>query len=284
MEFLADAADDRLAVLGRDREARGDAAVRLRSIGIPARPHDGVAAAEREAEAGIEDGAGIVVVRRGLVDARQQGFAAAIVHLVEDDAIAPAGIERTQNEEIGLVFDEAPRIARRLVEIDDRLVLRRLRIELALGGAAHALIGAGLAERLALRERLDGVDPDLGDAGVRRTGERCCDQGRGGCGRGNAPGHRFLRLPFKRRIRPILSKSGCGSNCVEQRNGWVGRNGAAHCTSQGRAVPGGAIYAALLHPTRYASRPGVRPARFPSPGGPSPSSGSAARRPGTSRG
>ena len=238
LELLADAAHDLLAVLGRHRKARGDAAIGLRSIWVPARPHDGVAAAQREAEAGIEDGAGIVVVRRGFVDACQQGFAAAIVHLVEDDAIAAAGIERTQDEEIGLVFDEAARIARRLVEIDDRLVLRRLRIELAPGGAAHTLIGAGLAERLALRERLDGVDLDLGDAGVRRTGQRRGDQGRDSCGRGNAPEHRFLRLPFKRRLRPILSKSGCGSNRVERKAGWVGRNGAAH-----RAVspPAGAI-------------------------------------------
>ena len=157
-------------------------------IGVPAGPHDGVAAAEREAEAGIEQRAGIIVVGRRFVDAGQQGLAAAIVHLVEDDAIAAARIERAQDEEIGLVFDEAARIARRLVEIDDRLVLRRLRIELALGGAAHALIGTGLAERLALRERLDGIDLDLGDTGLRRTDQSRGDHGRGDCGgRSNAP-------------------------------------------------------------------------------------------------
>jgi hypothetical protein len=87
----------------------------------PSRTKRCVAAAEREA--GIEDGAGIVVARRRLIDARQQLLAAAIVDLVENDAVAAARIERTQNEEIGLIFDKAARVPRRLVEIGDRPVL-----------------------------------------------------------------------------------------------------------------------------------------------------------------
>jgi hypothetical protein len=64
LELLADAANDRLAVVGGDGEAGGQSVVGTRRVRVPARPHDGVAAAERKSEAGIKDGAGLVVVPR----------------------------------------------------------------------------------------------------------------------------------------------------------------------------------------------------------------------------
>jgi hypothetical protein len=86
--------------------------------------------------------------------------------------------------EIRLVLDLAGGVARRLVDIHDRLVARVGGIELALERAFDALVGAGIAERGAVRERLDGREADLGDAGRggggdedERAGERGCDDG-----------------------------------------------------------------------------------------------------------
>ena len=58
---------------------------------------------------------------------------------------------------MGLVFDEAPRIARRLVEVDDDPVRRRRRIEFALGHTPDAQIGTGFAERPTLSKGLDRI-------------------------------------------------------------------------------------------------------------------------------
>ena len=91
---------------------------------------------------------------------------AAIEHLVEQETIGPGGIGRTQDEDVDLVLDHPARVARRLVEIDDHLVLRRGGIELALGHALDPHIGADLAEGMPVGERLGRVYPDLGDAGL----------------------------------------------------------------------------------------------------------------------
>src|SRR5438045_8931262 len=48
-------------------------------------------------------------------------------------------------------------------------ILRRLGIELALGHALDPQIGTGLAEGMAVGERLGRVDPDLDDAGLCGT-------------------------------------------------------------------------------------------------------------------
>ncbi len=97
---------------------------------------------------------------------------AAIGDVVEQLAAAARGSRRPEDVEIGLVLDAPRRVPRRLVEVDDYLVARVGRIELALERAAHALVGAGLAEARAAREALDGGDIDLRQArGGRRRGK-----------------------------------------------------------------------------------------------------------------
>ena len=106
---------------------------------------------------------------------------AAVEHLVEQEAIGLGGIGRPQDENVDLVLDHAAGIARRLVEIDDYLVLRRGRIKLALGDPRDPQIGADLAEGVTLGKRLGRVEPDLGDAGLGgaddRQAERDCKRG-----------------------------------------------------------------------------------------------------------
>jgi len=104
------------------------------------------------------------------VQALAELLVAAIEDVVEQDAVALGGRGRAQNENIDLVAHHAAGIARGLVEIDDNGVVWRLGIKLTPCHTPDPHIGAGLAEGLALRERRDGIDPDLGDAGLSRPG------------------------------------------------------------------------------------------------------------------
>ena len=140
--FLAHRLDDRLAVVGRDRCGQAEALVGARRIGIPAGPDDRPAPAHREAVADIGHRPRIVHALRAVGDVAEQHLAAAIVDLVEDAPVALRGVLGPQHEEIRRVFDHAARIARRLVDQGDALVAGRVGIDLALGDADHALIGA----------------------------------------------------------------------------------------------------------------------------------------------
>ena len=171
-QLVADGADDRLAVLLRHRHMHGHAIVGARRVGVPARPHHGVAEAEQQRIAGVLDGARVIGVGgRRVHQPMRQELAPAIVHLVEELVIAARRVGRAQNEDIGVVLDHAAGIARRLVEIDDDAVARIGGIELALGRADDALVGAGRAERGAVGEGLDLVDGERGDARLGGRGE-----------------------------------------------------------------------------------------------------------------
>ena len=156
---------DRLAVFQRRRKPRRHAVIGARRARIPARPDEAVAAPERKAEPGIRGRSSGRWLRPGrpgrIVEQVKIRFRAAVGHVVDEHAAGPARIGRPQDEEIGLVFDEAARVARRLVEIDDGLVLGRGRIELAFGDAADAQIGTGLAEGLAFGKGLDHIQLDF---------------------------------------------------------------------------------------------------------------------------
>ena len=163
MKLVADAAHHRPAVFERRRQPRGHAAVGARRRRVPARPDEAVAAPEGEAQAHILGGLGIVGVgiRSGFVEAAEDHLAAAIGHVIDQHAAARLAFDRAQDEEIGLVFDHAARVLRRLVEIGDAGVFRRRRIELALRCAPYPQIAAGLAKRMPAGKRLDRIDLDL---------------------------------------------------------------------------------------------------------------------------
>ena len=68
---------------------------------------------------------------------------------MEHDPTRPRRIGGTEDVDIDLVFDEALRIARRLVEIDDAGVLWMFRIKSAAGHALQPLKGTRFAEGMA---------------------------------------------------------------------------------------------------------------------------------------
>ena len=157
-ELLAHGLDDRLAVVGGDRRRQAESHIGARRVGVPARPHDGVAPAHRKAVADVGHGLGIVHALRAVGDVAEQHLAAAIVDLVEDSSVASGGILGPQDEDVGRVFDLAVGVERRLVDQRDALVGGIVRIDLALGLGDDALIGAGLAERRAVGQGFDPFD------------------------------------------------------------------------------------------------------------------------------
>ena len=140
MELVADAAGDRLAVLQRGREVGAEIVVGARRAGVPARPHNRIAAPEAEAEPGILPGLRVVgagrVPRDKIVEQIEDAFRAAIGHVVDEDSATARRILWPQDVEIGGVLDEARAVRRRLVEIDDAGIGRRRGIEHA---ARHTL-------------------------------------------------------------------------------------------------------------------------------------------------
>src|SRR5207249_2726088 len=138
--------------------------------------------------------------------------------LIEQETVALVGIGGAKNEYVDLVFDQAARVARRLVEPDNGCMLRRIGIELAARRPLDAHIGTGLAEDAPFDERLGRAELQLDQTGVGRArGQNRTDRNRA-CKRfGHGVGHwRFpdqwsslaqaykpLRPPLNRETRAI---------------------------------------------------------------------------------
>src|SRR5262249_13807139 len=84
----------------------------------------------------------------------QGQLVAAVVDIIEEGAVALAGILRRQDDDIGLELDLAVGIARRPVEIHNRLVAWMLRIEGEAGDAGDLHIRTAIPETDAVGERL----------------------------------------------------------------------------------------------------------------------------------
>jgi len=156
--LLANGLHDWLAVLGGHRCRQGEPHVGARRVGVPARPDDRVAQPQGKGIAEIGQGLRVVHALRAVGDVAEQHLAAAIVDLVEKPPVAAGGIPRPKNEDTGRVLDPAGGIARRLVDQGDAAVGRRGGIDFAAGDGDDALIGAHLAERRAIGQRLDLLD------------------------------------------------------------------------------------------------------------------------------
>ncbi len=115
---------------------------------------------------------------RGVLEDRQDPLRAAIAGFVEQPAVAARGIDRLQQVEVGGELDEALRILRREIEIDDAAVLRQRRIEREVDFARELFVRPRGAERLAVEDDLAPFDPEPGHArgGVQRAEENG-DQG-----------------------------------------------------------------------------------------------------------
>src|SRR5262249_53952563 len=106
---------------------------------------------------------------------------AAVVDIVENRPVALGRILGRQDVEVGRELDLAGAVARREIQVDDRLIARVLGIDGEADDARDFLIGPGVAERLAPGERLAAVNlegHDLGLDSARReeqhgAGEKC---------------------------------------------------------------------------------------------------------------
>ena len=161
-ELLADAPHDRRAVVGGHRRVQPEPAIGPRRTRIPARPHQREAQPQRQRIAEIRRARRLVAGPAG-AQIGEQHDAAAVVHFVEDAAVASLGIGRAQDADVAAVLDAAARVARRLVDVDDAAVGGMRRVEFADRDAVEPLVGARRAEGGAADERRARRDLDCGD-------------------------------------------------------------------------------------------------------------------------
>ena len=111
-----------------------------------------------------------------------RALVAAIDHVVEQPAVAVGGVAWAQDFDVGGGLDQALRIARRAVEIDDDGVVRVVRRQRHGGAGDDPVVGADRAEHAALEGGLDPDDLELDDLGgrvadqirkARRSAESC---------------------------------------------------------------------------------------------------------------
>jgi len=132
---------------GDDRKARRKAIGAGRHVTLPATPHHGEAAPHQKAVAGM---LGVSTLRRP-VEPRHDRLVAAIGHVVDEAPIAAIEIKRLQDPEIALILDEAQRVARGPIEVDDSDIQGMCRVEFAEYRAVQPFIRPDSAEFRAIK-------------------------------------------------------------------------------------------------------------------------------------
>ena len=145
-EIAAHEPGDRLAVIGRDGHVHAHAAVR--HVPLPSHPRQREALIHQRAVAEF-GGCGRIGGARRALECDENPLGAAIAGLVEQPAVAARGIDGLQQIEVGAHLDAPARVARREREIDDALVLRKIRIQLDDDRADDLFVRPRGAERLA---------------------------------------------------------------------------------------------------------------------------------------
>src|SRR6516225_1938192 len=143
---------------GDDRKARSQVIGARRHVTLPAAPYEGEAAPHQKAVAGM---LGVPALGR-TVEPRHDRLVAAIGHVVDEAPIATIEIERLQDPEVALILDEALRVARGPIEVDDPDIQGMCRIEFAEYRAVQPFIAPDGAEFRAAKHRpfpLGHLDP-----------------------------------------------------------------------------------------------------------------------------
>ena len=89
---------------------------------------------------------------------RQEHFAAPVIHLIEDLAIASGGICWLHNIHVHLILNPPPGITRCLVQVDNHGVQRLLGVQLAICRTNEADIGARGAKGQAISKGFHAVN------------------------------------------------------------------------------------------------------------------------------
>ena len=103
---------------------------------------------------------------RRLLEGRQNALAAAVAGLVEQTAVALARIDRLQHVEVGGDFDQALRVSRRELQIDDDVVGGKVGIEGEVDLADEFLVRRRRRRTAGREHDFAALDAQPGDAGV----------------------------------------------------------------------------------------------------------------------
>jgi hypothetical protein len=174
MDIGPELAADARGHAGDARHGERHHAVLARDIGLPADPRYRVAVAHEKAVARVLR-AVERVVRRRVVEEVDETLVAAVVDVVEERPVALRRIGRLQNVEIRRVLHPPARVARRALQIDDRAIRRKRRIELSVEAPRDAHVRPDLPEALALgkgRLRNDLYPGDRRGRRQRKTDDR----------------------------------------------------------------------------------------------------------------
>ena len=165
--FDPDAPGDRPAVVARHRHVEHHAAVARQHVALPGEPGHRIAATHEEAVAGVRQRDRRVAVRRVVVEL-QRALMAAVAVVIEHAPVAALHLARLEDHEVGGEAHQAAVVARRMVEIDDARLGRGARIDGEMRAARQPLIGADVAEAMAVGEGNTFRDPQLDPIGHAR--------------------------------------------------------------------------------------------------------------------
>ena len=150
-ELDAHPTGNRPAVVGCYRHVQHHPVVAGEHIALPRQPGHRVAAAHQEPIAGVGQRQRIVAVR-GVVKELQRAFVAPVAVVVKDPSVAPRGVGRPQNHEIGGEMHQPLGIPGCQLQVHHIRLRRSQRVHPEQRSAGQAFIRTGVSERATTRE------------------------------------------------------------------------------------------------------------------------------------
>ncbi len=154
-------AGKRRGAVGCDGQVHCHATIARQEVSLPGAPHHRVAAPEQVAVAGVLQRLRVVAGRR-VAKVLHRALVAAVAVVEEEPPVAAGRIGRLQDAEVGGELHQAVLIARRLVQIDDACLRRRIGIDGEARPPGQPLVSAGFVECVTIGEGppLKNVDGD----------------------------------------------------------------------------------------------------------------------------
>ncbi len=109
---------------------------------------------------------------RGVLEDRKDPLGAAVARFVEEPAVAARGVDRLEEIEVRRELDQALRVLRREIQVDDAAVLRPRRIKGEVHLADELFVRSGRAERLPVEHDFAPFDLQSIDAGFDVDAQR----------------------------------------------------------------------------------------------------------------
>src|SRR5882672_1896064 len=170
-EIRAHPAGDRLAVVGRHWRIKPQHSLVVRHIELPAQPDQREAAPHQKSVAHLGLSRKITAAAP-VIEEPNHRLASAVRNLEQRGAVAPVQILGPEDVKIGGEFDQALFVALRLVEINDDLVVRIVRVDCEVDFGDDLLVSARRAELLAVEQVGARDDFYAGDSGLNGQDEQ----------------------------------------------------------------------------------------------------------------